>query len=83
MSRTRWWRRQRLRVRIVIDSESKVFTDASLCSATSEVTTSEVVQVGRVDGPVVTLTVGRTTCLDETVVEGQVVSNGVTPTWTT
>ena len=54
--------------------------DFSLGFPAPEITTLEVVQAGRVDGPEVPLAVGCPSGLDKAVVEGQVVPDGVSPT---
>jgi len=49
--------------------------DSSLSPPPSEVSTAEVVDVGRVDGPVVALAVSGAACFDEAVVEREVVAD--------
>jgi hypothetical protein len=54
-----------------------------LSFSTPEVAFFEVFDVGRMDGPIVALTVGAPSGLDEAVVERQVVSDGVPPSGST
>ena len=56
--------------------------DFSLGFPAPEITTLEVVQAGRVDGPEVPLAIGCPSGLDKAVVEGQVVPDGVSPAGT-
>lgn len=56
-----------------------MFPDFPLGFAPSEVSFLEVFDVSRVNSPVVAFAVGTSSCLDETVVEGQVVPYRIPP----
>ena len=56
-----------------------MLADLPLRPTSPEVAAREVVDVGGVHGPVVALAVGRAARLDEAVVEGEVVADGVSP----
>lgn len=47
----------------------------------AEIALLEVFNVGRVDGPVVALSVGGATRLNEAVIEAEVMTDGVSPAW--
>ena len=72
-------RRRTWTVVFLRNRQSHRLADPSLGSTTSEVSLPEVVQVGRVDRPVVTLAVGAAAGLDEAVVQGEVVADAVPP----
>jgi hypothetical protein len=59
-----------------------VFADFPLGFATPEVAFLEVFYVGRMNSPVMAFTVGASSSLDETVIEGEVVPDGIPPPWT-
>jgi hypothetical protein len=54
-------------------------SDFPLRLATPEIAAFEVVDASRMDGPEVAFAVGRASGLDEAVVEGEVVPDGVSP----
>lgn len=85
--RSRIWRSSRQgwrtrTVRFLVNCESHVPSHLSLCLAPTEIAPTKVLQVRRVDGPVMAFSISTSSRLDETVIERQIVPDGVAPPWT-